>query len=110
MVNPWEEDWGASPPSTAAAKMPWEQDWSAPAAKLPAPSSWLPRAITDVPAEIGQSFGENWQAFKKGLVPGQQTPEELREAGTLGRLADTGRSLLAIPGMAAAPITGAARS
>jgi hypothetical protein len=64
-------------------------------------------AITDIGPEIRGAFNENLAAFKQGFgLEGKRPGEKGAIEGALG----VGRGLLAIPGMAAAPITGAARS
>lgn len=74
------------------------------APKAAAKSSWSD-FITDIPSEIGHAASENLDAIKKGLLPGSQMDQ-----GTLERIGNTGKALLAVPGLIASPITGAARS
>ncbi len=66
---------------------------------------YIPAAISDIPSEIGRAATENIDAIHKGLVPSGQG-----QRGQLERLGDTGKGLLAIPGLALSPLTGAARS
>lgn len=88
------DDW-VSPPA---------DDWVTPASP-PKASPALSDAVTDIPREIGHAASENWDAIKKAFVPGGQGLQ-----GSLERLANTGKGLLAIPGLVASPLTGAARS
>lgn len=60
-------------------------------------------AITDVVPEIKNAASENIAAIKGGLLDNPQK-------SAIGGLLDTGKGLLAIPGLLASPITGAARS
>lgn len=60
-------------------------------------------AITDVVPEIKNAASENIAAIKGGLLDNPQK-------SAIGGLLDTGKGLLAIPGLIASPITGAARS
>jgi hypothetical protein len=66
------------------------------------PQFHLSDAVTDVPAEIGRTFTSNLNTFKEG---GNRA-----EKGPIEGLMSTGKAALAIPGMIASPITGAARS
>lgn len=66
--------------------------------------SIIPRAISDIPAEIAGAAGENIKAIKEGFAG------DKAEQGTIGGLVATGKGILAIPGLAMSPITGAARS
>lgn len=60
-------------------------------------------AVTDIPAEIGRTAGANIDTIKEGVTGrGKKGPIE--------GLMSTGNALLAIPGLIASPITGAARS
>lgn len=64
-------------------------------------------AITDIVPEIKGAFNENLTAFKQGFgIEGKRPGEK----GVVEGAMDVGKGILAIPGMAAAPITGAARS
>lgn len=63
----------------------------------------LSDAITDIPSEISKAASENWQTIKKGVT-------DRGSKGPIEGLADTGKALLAIPGMIASPLTGTARS
>lgn len=62
----------------------------------------LSDAVTDIPAEIGRTFTSNLNTFKEGANRGGMGPVE--------GLLNTGKAALAVPGMLASPITGAARS
>src|SRR5258708_26517684 len=63
----------------------------------------ITEAVTDVPAEIGRTAGANLDTIKAGV-----TDRALK--GPTEGLMDTGKALLAVPGLLASPITGAARS
>lgn len=70
------------------------------------PSGWsshLPRAIADIPAEIGNAASENIDAIKQGFT-------NKAEQGVIGGQIATGKGLLGIAGLAMSPLTGAARS
>lgn len=69
---------------------------------LDAPSK-IPAAIADVPKEIAGAFNENLDTVKNAITP-KDNPS------TFGGFLDTGKALLAIPGMLASPVVGAARS
>lgn len=60
-------------------------------------------AVTDIPREVGSAFSENLGALKSGLT-------DRGSKGPIDGLLSTGKAVLAIPGMALSPITGAARS
>lgn len=60
-------------------------------------------AITDVVPEIKKAAGENIDAIQGGLLNNPQK-------SAIGGLLDTGKGLLGVAGLAASPITGAARS
>jgi hypothetical protein len=64
-------------------------------------------ALTDIVPEIKGAFNENLTAFKQGF--GLEGPRP-GEKGAVEGIMGVGKGLLAIPGMAAAPVTGAARS
>lgn len=71
------------------------------------PSKWsdhIPEAISDVPAEIGRTAGSAIDTIKEGLF------SRKGEQGVIEGTLKTGRGLLAIPELAASPITGAAKS
>lgn len=67
--------------------------------KMVQPHPSITDAVTDIPAEIGRTAGANWETIKKGLTPSERPG-----------IMDTGKALLAIPGLAASPITGTLRS
>lgn len=70
----------------------------------PVASSQLPAAIADIPKEIKGAFNENLEALKNSYLKADPS-------GSLWeQYKATGQGLLAIPGMAASPITGAVRS
>lgn len=112
MANPWELNWTQPDTSSSSAK-PWEQNWSVPndaaetkqMEEAAPPASSVPVAISDVPKEIENSAAENVAAIKRGLTPSGQG-----ERGFLERSGDLAKGLLAVPGLAISPITGAARS
>lgn len=60
-------------------------------------------AVTDIPAEIGRTAGANVDAIKAGVT-------DRGSKGPVEGLMSTGKALLAVPGLLASPITGAARS
>lgn len=62
----------------------------------------LSDALTDIPAEIGRTFQSNLETFKQGANRADKGPIE--------GLLNTGKAALAVPGMVASPITGAAKS
>lgn len=93
---------------------PWERyaaqtgPWQRYGAQTPAPAvSPSGNAITDIGPEIANAFNENLTAFKQGFGLEGQRPGE---KGVIEGALDVGRGLLAIPGMVASPVTGAARS
>jgi hypothetical protein len=63
----------------------------------------LSAAITDIPSEIVNAVQENLDTIKTGVT-------NKAEQGVIGGQLATGRAMLALPGLLAAPITGAARS
>lgn len=63
----------------------------------------LSDAVTDIPSEIGKSASENWATIKKAVT-------DRASKGSIEGLMNTGRGVLAIPGLLASPITGTARS
>jgi hypothetical protein len=69
-------------------------------------SDYVPKEIADIPSEISDAFGENFQAAKEGFAPSGGKAQQ----GVIGGLMATGRGMASIPGMVLAPITGAARS
>lgn len=60
-------------------------------------------AVTDIPAEIGRTASANYDTIKQGVT-------DRGSKGPIEGLMDTGKALLAVPGLLASPITGAARS
>jgi hypothetical protein len=60
-------------------------------------------AVTDIPAEIGRTAGANLDTIKAGVT-------DRGSKGPIEGLMSTGKALMAIPGLIASPITGAARS
>lgn len=68
-------------------------------------SSYVPKAISDIPTEIGNAASENIDAIKKGLLPNGQGDQ-----GQIEHLMNTGKAIAAVPGLIASPLTGAARS
>jgi hypothetical protein len=60
-------------------------------------------AVTDIPAEIGRTAGANLDTIKAGIT-------DRGSKGPIEGLMSTGKALMAIPGLIASPITGAARS
>jgi len=98
MAGPWES-YAAPVP-----KGPWEA-YAAPATAAPsaAPQSSWSDAVTDIPAEIGRTASANLDTIQQGLTNrGSKGPIE----GLIG----TGKAILAVPGLLASPLTGAARS
>jgi hypothetical protein len=63
----------------------------------------LSEAVTDIPAEIARTAGSNLDAIKAGVT-------DRGSKGPIEGLMSTGKALLAVPGLLASPITGAARS
>lgn len=63
-------------------------------------------AVTDIIPEIKNAASENMAAIKEGFAPEGGKAQQ----GTIGGLMSTGKGLLGIAGLAASPITGAARS
>jgi hypothetical protein len=64
-------------------------------------------ALTDIVPEIKGAFNENLSAFKQGFgIEGKPQGEKGVVEGIMG----VGKGLLAVPGMAAAPVTGLSRS
>ncbi len=59
-------------------------------------------AVTDITPEIGRVFSSNLETFKEGGNRANKGPIE--------GLMSTGKAALAVPGMIASPVTGAARS
>jgi len=90
MAGPWE---------AFQKQGPWTQFQRAPEVEQPP----LSAAITDIPAEISGAVQENLDALKAGIT-------NKAEQGVFGGQLATGRAMLALPGLLAAPITGAARS
>src|ERR1700722_6144002 len=76
---------------------------------VPVDRSNLPAAIADIPGEIKNAVSENAKAINAGLNPFSEDYQKAHES-QFGGLAATGQGLLAVPGMAAAPITGTVRS
>lgn len=93
MAGPWEQYQAQAAP----AKGPWEA-YAAPQAQ----SSWSD-AVTDIPGEIGRTAGANLDTIKQGFT-------NRASKGPIEGLMDTGKAVMAIPGLIASPITGAARS
>lgn len=60
-------------------------------------------AVTDVPSEIGKAASENIDTIKKGVT-------NRGTKGPIEGLMDTGKAIMALPGLLASPLTGAARS
>lgn len=69
----------------------------------PQPSPSITDAVTDIPAEIGRTAGANLDTIKAGIT-------DRGSKGPIEGLMSTGKALMAIPGLIASPITGAARS
>jgi uncharacterized protein YoaH (UPF0181 family) len=72
-------------------------------AKSLTPHSKLSDAVTDIPNEIKNAASENIDTIKKGIT-------DRGTKGPIEGLIDTGKAVLAIPGLLASPLTGAARS
>jgi hypothetical protein len=72
-------------------------------AKSFAPQPKLSDAVTDIPSEVGKAASENIDTIKKGIT-------DRGTKGPIEGLMDTGKAVLAIPGLLASPLTGAARS
>lgn len=66
--------------------------------------SYIPAEIADIPKEIAGAASENWQAIKEGFGGNKA------EQGAIGGTLATGKALLAVPGLALSPVTGAVRS
>ena len=75
---------------------------AAPAAPT-SPQPSITDAVTDIPAEISRTAGANLDTIKAGIT-------DRGSKGPIEGLMSTGMALLAIPGLIASPITGAARS
>lgn len=60
-------------------------------------------AVTDIPAEIGRTASANLDTIKQGVT-------NRGSKGPIEGLMDTGKALLAVPGLIASPLTGMARS
>lgn len=73
------------------------------AKSLPKDKPSISDAVTDVPKEIVKAASENIDAIKKGIT-------DRGSKGPLEGLMDAGKAVLAIPGLIASPLTGAARS
>lgn len=69
----------------------------------PGPEFNLSDAVTDIPAEIGRTANANLDTIKEGVT-------NRGSKGPIEGLMNTGKALLAVPGLIASPITGAARS
>lgn len=67
------------------------------------PPARITDAVTDIPAEVGRTAGANINAIKTGL-------SDRGLKGPIEGLMDTGRAVLAVPGLLASPVTGALRS
>lgn len=72
-----------------------------PSASQPQPS--LSDAVTDIPREIGRTASANLDTIQKGFT-------DRGSKGPIEGLMDTGKAVMAIPGLIASPLTGAARS
>ncbi len=89
-----------APDQAAAVGAFQKMNGAAPAA---GPQFNLSDAVTDIPAEIGRTARSNLETIKEGAT-------NRGGKGPIEGLMSTGKALLAVPGLIASPITGAARS
>lgn len=69
----------------------------------PKPQPSLTEAVTDIPAEIGRTANANLDTIQKGFT-------NRASKGSIEGLMDTGKAVLAVPGLALSPVTGALKS
>lgn len=67
------------------------------------PPARITDAVTDIPTEIGRTARANLDAVKAGIT-------DRGSKGPIEGLLDTGRAMLAVPGLLASPVTGALHS
>lgn len=94
MAAPWEAY--AAAPAAPAADGPWSKYTTS-------VEEGSPGILPDIGSEISKSFTGNLDAVKKIY------PDPINRGGIQG-IMDTGRGLLAIPGMALSPLTGTVRA